>query len=135
VCVLKWPTSRIGRGARRTVWRVLVVTRYRVPPVEAPEFQQQAGAALEVLTARVGCLGGRVGRSIDEPELWLLATSWQTVGAYRRALSAPEVKMRAVPLMYRCIDEPTAFEDLITADPGSGPVEHVSDLAVTWPER
>jgi hypothetical protein len=108
---------------------VLVVTRYRVPLEEGPEFHQLARAALEVLTARPGCLGGRVGRAIDEPELWLLATSWQTVGTYRRALSSPEVKMRAVPLMYRCIDEPTAFEDLTTWAPESGTIEYQSDLA------
>jgi hypothetical protein len=74
-------------------------------------------------------LDGRVGRSIDEPELWVLSTRWQTVGAYRRALSAPEVKVHAVPLMYRCIDEPSAFEDLITWDRAAGLAEHVSDLA------
>jgi quinol monooxygenase YgiN len=111
---------------------VLVVTRYRVPatdPAVVEEFHQQARAALEVLCARPGCLDGRVGRSIDEPDLWVLSTTWQTVGAYRRALSAPEVKLYAVPLMYRCIDEPSAFEDLITWDRTDGLAEHVSDLA------
>jgi quinol monooxygenase YgiN len=108
---------------------VLVVTRYRVPPEEGAEFHELARAALEVLVGRPGCLGGRVGRSIDEPELWVLATSWQTVGNYRRALSSPEVKLRAVPLMYRCIDEPTAFEDLTTWAPEAGLIEYESDLA------
>lgn len=108
---------------------MLVVTRYRVPAAEAPEFHDLARAALEVLTARPGCLGGRIGRSIDEPDLWVLATDWQRVGAYRRALSNPEVKMRAVPLMYRCLDEPTAFEDLTTWTPSTGLAEHESDIA------
>jgi quinol monooxygenase YgiN len=108
---------------------VLVVTRYRVPAEAAAEFHRLAQAALGVLTDRPGCVAGRVGRSIDEPELWVLATSWRTVGAYRRALSSPEVKLVAVPLMYRCIDEPTAFEDLITWDAETGLVEHESDLA------
>jgi quinol monooxygenase YgiN len=108
---------------------VLVVTRYRVPSFEALEFHELARTALEVLTARPGCRSGRVGRSVDEPDLWVLASDWQSVGAYRRALSNPEVKLHAVPLMYRCIDEPTAFEDLITWAPGAGLTEHESDIA------
>jgi hypothetical protein len=51
------------------------------------------------------------------------------VGDYRRALWHPDVKVRAVPLMYRCIDEPSAFEDLIGWDPEHGRTEHASDLA------
>jgi hypothetical protein len=108
---------------------VLAVTRYRLPPTEVPGFQAQALAALEALTARPGCLGGTIGRSIDEPDLWVLSTRWATVGAYRRALSSSEVKVRAVPLMYLCIDEPTAFEDLATWSPEAGLVEHESDRA------
>jgi hypothetical protein len=50
------------------------------------------------------------------------------VGAYRRALSNADVKLRAVPLMYRCVDEPTAFEDLVTWDPAAGTARHESDL-------
>ena len=71
----------------------------------------------------------RFGRSTDDAGLWVLASSWQSVGTYRRALSHPEVKMHAVPLMYRCIDEPSAFEDLLTWNPGAGIAEHDSDLA------
>ncbi|GAA3624163.1 hypothetical protein GCM10022223_46510 [Kineosporia mesophila] len=109
---------------------MFVVTRYRVPPEEADEFAGLAREALTALTARPGCLDGRVGRSIDEPALWVLSTRWENVGAYRRALSNPEVKVRAVPLMYRCIDEPTAFEDLATWTPAQGRQEHESDLIV-----
>jgi hypothetical protein len=39
------------------------------------------------------------------------------------------VKLQAVPLMYRCVDEPSACEDLITWEPATGLAEHVSDLA------
>ncbi len=106
---------------------MFVVTRYRVPAAEAPDFAGLAREALLALSERPGCLDGRVSRSIDEPDLWLLSTRWQSVGAYRRALSHPEVKVRAVPLMYRCIDEPSAFEDLLTFTPGAGLVGHESD--------
>jgi quinol monooxygenase YgiN len=107
---------------------VFVVTRYRVPAEESDEFGALAREALAALTERPGCREGRVGRSIDEPDLWLLSTLWENVGAYRRALSNPEVKMRAVPLMYRCIDEPSAFEDQLTWAPEPGLVAHRSDL-------
>jgi hypothetical protein len=108
---------------------VLVVTRYTVPVPEARSFHALAVAALEALTGRPGCTGGRVGRNVDDPTLWTLTTTWDSVGSYRRALSAFEVKLHAVPLMYRAHDEPTAYEDLVTWDPGSGLVEHESARA------
>ncbi len=107
---------------------MFVVTRYRVPGTETEQFAELAEQALAALAERPGCLEGRVARSIDEPDLWVLSTRWQNVGSYRRALSHPEVKQRAVPLMYRCIDEPTAFEDLVTFVPGAGLATHASDL-------
>lgn len=106
---------------------MLAVTRYVVPPEEAAAFRDQADDALAALVARPGCTGARVGRAVDDPTLWTLTTSWESVGAYRRALSNADVKLRAVPLMYRCVDEPTAFEDLVTWDPGSGTARHESD--------
>jgi hypothetical protein len=97
---------------------VLVVTRYTVPVEEAEVFREKGRTALAALTARPGCRGGSLGRNVDEPTLWVLATTWENVGAYRRALSAYEVKLHAVPVMYRALDEPTAFEYLATAEPG-----------------
>ena len=99
---------------------MLAVSRYRVPAAEAAEFREQAAAALAALTARPGCTAGHVGRAVDDAELWVLATSWESVGAYRRALSAYDVKLHAVPLMYRAVDEPSAFEDLLAWTPGGG---------------
>ena len=75
-----------------------------------------ARRALAALAARPGCRGGTVGRNADNGSLWVLATTWESVGAYRRALSAYDVKLHAVPLMYRALDEPTAFEHLVTAE-------------------
>ena len=40
----------------------------------------------------------------------MLTTQWEHVGAYRRALSAYDVKLGAVPLLSRALDEPSAFE-------------------------
>ena len=46
------------------------------------------------------------------PALWLLQTQWQGPGAYRRALSAYDVKMRAWSLLGQAVDEPSAYEIL-----------------------
>jgi quinol monooxygenase YgiN len=108
---------------------VLVVTRYRVAAAESGAFREQAVAALRVLTARPGCTGATLGRAIDDPGLWTLTTTWQSVGAYRRALSAYDVKLGAVPLLHRAVDEPTAFEPLTTWTPAEGFAEHVPSLA------
>jgi quinol monooxygenase YgiN len=113
---------------------MIAVTRYEVPDDEIDGFRALADQAVRALAQRTGCEQVRLGRNIDEPRLWLLISVWRGVGDYRRALSHPEVKLRAVPLMYRCIDEPTAFEDLSTWTPEAGLAEHESDLASTRPE-
>jgi len=109
---------------------VLVVTRYRVEDGDADAFRADAGAALRALASRPGCTGATLGRAVDDPHLWTLTTTWESVGAYRRALSSYDVKLVAVPLMYRAVDEPSAFEPLLTWTPDGGAVEHVGDLAV-----
>jgi antibiotic biosynthesis monooxygenase len=108
---------------------VLVVNRFVVPADEesVAAFTGRAGAAIEALAARPGYLDGRLGRAYDDPTRWSLVTEWESVGAYRRALSSYDVKLRAVPVMYRCVDEPTAFEDLVTWDPAAGAARYVSD--------
>ena len=108
---------------------MLVLTRYRVPAGESVDFRERARLALTTLTARTGCLSGYLGRSVDEPDLWTLTTTWTSVGDYRRALSNHEVKLHAVPLMYASIDEPSAFEELLAWQPSSGLQEFDSDLA------
>ena len=107
---------------------MLVVTRYRVPEAEAAGFAEQAMTALAALTSRPGCLSGILGRNSDDAGLWTLTTTWASVGEYRRALSSYEVKLHAVPLMYRAIDEPSAYERLAGWDPASGLTDRPSDL-------
>ncbi|HYY11933.1 MAG TPA: antibiotic biosynthesis monooxygenase [Kineosporiaceae bacterium] len=103
---------------------MLVVTRYVVPEPEAPEFAAQARAALDALRGRPGCRAAVLGRAVDDATLWTLTTRWESVGTYRRALSSYEVKLHAVPLMYRAVDEATAFEELLSWDGGVHVAEH-----------
>jgi quinol monooxygenase YgiN len=89
---------------------VIVVNRFRVTANLQEQFRPDLQAAREALAARPGFVGGRVGRNTDDPELWVLTTEWESVGTYRRALSAYDVKLTAVPVLSRALDEPSAYE-------------------------
>lgn len=81
-----------------------------MPVDEGEAFRADLAAAHALLADRPGYAGGEVGRNLDEPELWVLTTRWENVGAYRRALSSYDVKLGAVPLLSRALDEPSAYE-------------------------
>jgi len=89
---------------------VLVLTRFSVPPAEEDAFRPALEEALAVLGEQRGFVGGSVGRNVDDPTLWVLQTRWEGPGAYRRALSAYDVKVRAWETLGRALDEPTAYE-------------------------
>ncbi len=91
---------------------VIVVSRFEVPEAAGAGFHADASAALEVLGRCPGYVEGRLGRNVDDPSLWVLTTSWADIGSYRRALSSYDVKVTAVPLLSRAVDEPAAYEDL-----------------------
>ena len=105
---------------------MLVVTRYRVAdpgPADhgSAAFLTEARAALAALAERPGFRSGRIGRAADDPAMWVLVTEWEHVGAYRRALSAYEVKVHAVPLLSRAVDEPSAYEVVVSTGHGGDP--------------
>jgi quinol monooxygenase YgiN len=108
---------------------VLVVTRYAVPLGEAAEFRLQCRAALQALAACSGCTGASAGPALDDPTRWVLSTSWESVGDYRRALSSYQVKLVVVPLMNRAVNEPSAYESLLAWTPGGGLQESCSAIA------
>ena len=95
---------------------MLVVNRFRVPPAETEAFRDDLDRARAALAERPGYVEGRIGRNADDPGLWVMVTVWEHVGAYRRALSAYDVKLHAVPVLGRALDEPSAFE---SAEPGT----------------
>jgi len=95
---------------------VLVVSRFKVPVGEGEELRSGLAAARAALAACRGYLGGEIGRNVDDPELWVLTTRWENVGSYRRALSSYDVKLHAVAVLSRAIEEPSAYE---SAEPGT----------------
>lgn len=95
---------------------MIVVNRFRPGSESEVQFREAVQAAHEALAARPGYVDGQVARNVDEPDLWLLVTTWADVGSYRRALSSYDVKVTAVPLLSRALDEPSAYE---TVEPGA----------------
>ena len=107
---------------------LLVLGRFRVPEDQAASFARDARSAIAVLAERDGFIDAALGQCVDDPGLRTIVTRWTGVGAYRRALSNPEVKMTAIPFLSLAIDEPSAFE-VVHARTPRGAVDAVSGLA------
>jgi quinol monooxygenase YgiN len=130
---MRAPSSAVGASERGTTVRrvsnpnplltgtaaqMLVVTRHQVADVGRATFLDDARQALAVLSEQPGFLTAAIGQSTDDANLFVIESRWVDVGAYRRALSAFDVKMRAVPLLSTALDEPSAFEVVVARTPG-----------------
>ena len=89
---------------------MLAIARFSTPLANAAHFEAQLATALEAFSACAGFVSGEFGQNLDDTTLWSLVTHWENVGSYRRALSNNTVKMNAIPLLARAIDEPGAYE-------------------------
>ena len=120
---------------------MLVVLRFEVGAAEEAGFLAEARTALAVLAERPGWRSTRIGRATDDPTSWVVTTEWDSVGAYRRALSSYDVKVQAVPLLSRARDEPSAFEVLDarawarTVSPGRAPGPRTRDVTGPGAQR
>lgn len=108
---------------------MLALYRFVVAPERTAGFLREAQAALTALAACPGYRTGELARCLDEPHQWVLATRWETVGSYRRALGAFDVRTSAVPLLARAEPTPSAYEPLVEAAPDGEITVHGSDLA------
>jgi Antibiotic biosynthesis monooxygenase len=95
---------------------VLAITRHRVPAGQTDDFVRTAQEVLRALEASAGHRSGRLGRAVDDPELWAMVTDWGGAGYYRRALGAYDVRVALIPLSALAIDEAGAYE--IVEEPG-----------------
>jgi hypothetical protein len=107
---------------------MIAVLQFR-PTVPVETFQADGQAALAVLADRPGFVRGTLGRAIDDESAWVLITEWESVGAYRRALGGFDVKMVATPLMAQALDQPSAFEALVSTGADGIPIVRNSDRA------
>jgi heme-degrading monooxygenase HmoA len=88
---------------------VFAVTRLRAEEPDGESLAEAVRPLLAALAARPGFRDGELGRSADDPTLWALVTRWEGVGAYRRALSAAEVKITGAPVWVYAVDEPSVY--------------------------
>ena len=99
-----------------------------------PDLADRAARAAVLLSAQPGCRWVEVGRSVDEPREWVLVARFESVPAYRRALSPFDVREHVVPLLSlvgqgeRTGALPATYETLLEAVDGTLR-EHPSDRA------
>lgn len=96
---------------------MLVVTRFEIPVDDADAFVAQAERALAALSEQPGYASGSIGTAVDGATRWVLVTRWHSIGAYRRALSAFDVRVTLLPLTARAVDEPGAYEVVVDTRP------------------
>lgn len=106
----------------------VALTRHRIDPEDLVGWMARARTALEPLVGQVGCNGGEICAAIDDPSLVVVITRWDSVGAYRRGMSAFDVKMHTIPFLSTAVDEPSAFEVLHHNGP-EGAFDATSDRA------
>jgi len=88
---------------------VFAVTRLRAPEQDGDALATAVAGLIAALSTRPGFRDAELGRSADDPTLWALVTRWDGVGAYRRALSAAEVKITGAPVWVHAVDEPGVY--------------------------
>ena len=66
--------------------------------------------------ARPGHVRTQLGRALDDPSRWVLVSEWTGVGPWRRALSAYDVRVEAMPLMELAENEPAVYENPMVSD-------------------
>ncbi len=108
---------------------MLLVCRFTVEDADAAAFVARAHTALQLLSAQPGCRGAELGRAPDDPARWVLTARFDSVVAYRRAMSPFDVREHVVPLLSEALTgEPATYETL--ADTADGAVtEHRSILS------
>ncbi|MGM1063845.1 antibiotic biosynthesis monooxygenase family protein [Saccharothrix sp. Mg75] len=98
---------------------MLLVCRFTVPEASVTDFTGRVERALTLLTAQPGCRRGQLSRSADEADRFVLTVEFDSVPAYRRAMSPFEVREHVVPLLSEAAaDEPAAYEPLLVAADG-----------------
>ena len=118
---------------------MIVVLHFRPGPDEVGDgtFLEQAQSALGALAERAGFIRASLGRATDDSQSWVLVIEWESVGAYRRALGGYQVKLVATPFLGQAIDQPSAFEPLLTMGPDGVAEVRASDRAADadWVSR
>jgi hypothetical protein len=78
------------------------------------DIEAAAATALAAFARRPGYRRGTLGRSTDDESAWVIVTEWRDVGSYRRAIGHADLKLHAAPLFAQALDQPSAFEALVS---------------------
>ncbi|MBW0103200.1 antibiotic biosynthesis monooxygenase [Pseudonocardia sp. KRD291] len=112
---------------------MLLVCRFSVAAADASRFASRAHRALELLGSAEGFIDGQAGRSVDDPQSWILTARFASIDAYRRALSPFEVREHVIPLLSEAdTDAPSTYETLLATTDGIT-THHTSLLADQLP--
>jgi heme-degrading monooxygenase HmoA len=88
-------------------------------PADPEAFVAQVRDLLHLLAGAPGFVAGELGRSPDDPGVFLLTLRWDTAGAMRRGLGSTAAKTALGPLMATVGGTgPSTFEVLLDAVPG-----------------
>ena len=87
---------------------MIAFNRFRVTDEDA--FLARAEPAIAFMQGCEGNLSAELGRNLDEADLWCIASTWRSVGAYRRSFNGYQAKVTLVPLLSEAIDEPGAYD-------------------------
>jgi len=93
---------------------VLAVNRLLALGSPDEQITAELSELIEVLARQPGFRSARAGQCLDEPDVWILLSEWNSVGTYRRALSSHAVKTSGYPVFVRVVDEPGAYELLLS---------------------
>jgi hypothetical protein len=76
------------------------------------DWREQTREVVEHLRTMPGFTSAQTLRYVDEPEIVSLLIQWETVGQYRKALSAGSSKLLVWPFLMSANEVPGAFETL-----------------------
>ncbi|MDQ3732768.1 MAG: antibiotic biosynthesis monooxygenase [Actinomycetota bacterium] len=93
---------------------MLAVNRLRAFGDADEQVLDELAVLIDVLAGMPGFRSARAGCCIDEPGVWLMLSEWESVGTYRRAMSSHAVKATGYPVFVRIVDEPGAYEVLLS---------------------
>ena len=93
---------------------MLAVNRLRALGSPDEQVIAELSVLIDILATQPGFLSARAGRCLDERDVWILLSEWNSVGTYRRALSSHAVKTSGYPVFVRVVDEPGAYELLLS---------------------
>ncbi|OLR95414.1 antibiotic biosynthesis monooxygenase [Actinokineospora bangkokensis] len=106
---------------------MLLIARFTTSDPEP--FTARAARALELLLAQPGCTRGLLVRSTEVSDSWVLTVEFDSVSAYRRAMSPFDVRTEVIPLLAEAdTTEPAAYEVVVEAS-AEGVRTHTSLLA------